>query len=72
MLVLDFVGNEITAGCTVCYPVRRGSNLWMNRMVVTQVAADQITGQNPHNRRLTHVKNLQNVVVVVPPEKKSA
>lgn len=64
--VRDCVGNVITAGCTVVYPVRAGSSMWMSRMVVTQVSLAGISGYRPDSRRV-HVKNIQNVAVVCPP-----
>ena len=64
--MFDFVGSEITAGCTVCYPVRRGSSMWLARIVVTQVGSDGIKGYNPTGRRI-NVTNLKNCVVVSPP-----
>jgi len=67
--MLDFVGNPITPGCTVVYPVRRGSAMWLARINVTQVRDDGISGYN-QTGRIIHVKNMQNVVVVKLPEKK--
>ena len=61
----DFIGRAIAAGNTVVYPVRRGSNMWLNKLAVTQVADDHITGFNGDGRRIT-VKNLNNCVVVEP------
>ena len=61
----DFLGRAIAAGNTVVYPVRRGSNMWLNRLAVTQVDDDHITGFNSDGRRIT-VKNLKNCVVVEP------
>lgn len=69
--VLDCVGNVITPGCTVVYPSRQGSNMWMERMVVDQVESDKISGHKPNGRR-TQVKKLKNVAVVVPPAPVSA
>ena len=31
--VLDFLGREIVAGGTVCYPVRRGSSMWLQKPI---------------------------------------
>ena len=39
--------------------------MWLNKMNVTQVADDHITGFNSDGRRIT-VKNLNNTVVVQP------
>lgn len=61
----DFIGCAIAAGNTVVYPVRRGSSMWLNKLAVTQVDDDHITGFNSDGRRIT-VKNLNNCVVVEP------
>jgi len=61
----DFLGRAIAAGNTVVYPVRRGSSMWLNKLAVTQVDDDHITGYNSDGRRIT-VKNLNNCVVVEP------
>ena len=42
----DYMGREIKAGDTLVYPVRRGSNMWLNRILVTQVLPDAVTGHN--------------------------
>jgi hypothetical protein len=61
----DFIGRAIAAGNTIVYPVRRGSKMWLNKLAVTQVDDDHITGFNSDGRRIT-VKNLKNCVVVEP------
>lgn len=61
----DFIGRAIVAGATVVYPVRRGASMWLNKLAVTQVDDDHITGFNSDGRRIT-VKNLNNCVVVEP------
>jgi hypothetical protein len=70
-MVTDFIGHEIKAGCEIVYPVRRGANMWLNRMKVQQVVDDGISdthlsGFNTDGRRIT-VYNLKNVVVIDPP-----
>lgn len=62
----DYMGREIKAGDTLVYPVRRGSSMWLNRLLVTQAIADAVTGTNPDGRRIT-VKNLNTAVVVPAP-----
>lgn len=69
--VLDAVGNEIKPGDTIVYPVRKGSSMWLSRTTVSQVEEGKITGHN-NLGRLVHVRNLENVAVVVPPEKQRA
>jgi hypothetical protein len=59
----DFMGRTIVAGQVVVYPVRRGSKMWLNKLTVTQVFDDSITGYNALGHTL-HIKNVQNVVIV--------
>lgn len=62
----DCVGREIKPGCEVLYPVRRGSEMWLNKMKVENVVAPgKIHGFNDFGRRV-HVQSLKNVMVVVP------
>jgi hypothetical protein len=63
----DFVGNTITPGCTIVYPVRKGSEMRLKRIKVTQVTSERITGHNGIGR-IVHIKNFNTVVVVTPPE----
>lgn len=60
---VDFLGREITPGCTCVYPWRRGSSMGMNKLSVTQVTDTSVTGYSPTGR-LVKVTNLKNVVVV--------
>lgn len=69
--VRDCIGNEVTPGCTVVYPVRRGYTVTLKRMAVTAVCRDRLSGHNATGRPV-HVRNLATVVVVVPPEKRNA
>jgi len=59
----DYLGREIKAGDTLVYPVRRGSSMWLNRILVTQALPAAVTGNKPDGRR-TIIKNLGNTVVV--------
>ncbi len=63
----DFLGNLITATDTIVYPVRRGSQMWMNRLVVQAVrdtdAGVRVTGVNDAGRPI-QIQNLTNVIVV--------
>ena len=63
MPAVDFMGRTIEAGHVVVYPVRRGSDMWLNKLSVTQVTDDRITGYSPTGK-LLGIKNLQNVVIV--------
>jgi hypothetical protein len=63
--IVDFLGREIKAGCTIVYPVRRASSMWLSQMSVQQVTPKAITGYNPEGRRVT-VHKFDTVVVVEP------
>jgi hypothetical protein len=60
---VDFMGRTIEAGHVVVYPVRRGSDMWLNKLSVIQVTDDRITGYSPTGKLLT-IQKLQNVVIV--------
>jgi len=63
----DFLGKSIVAGDLVTYPVRRGSRMWLNKLIVKSVNdtpnGPTISGVNDAGR-LIHVRNLLNCVVV--------
>jgi hypothetical protein len=64
--VVDLVGKEITAGCSVVYPVRRGSSMWLKKMQVQQVMGGknpELHGYNSEGRRVT-IRNLDNCAVI--------
>ena len=62
----DFLGKTIVAGDRVTYPVRRGSRMWLNKLIVKSVNdtpnGPTISGVNDSGR-LIHVRNLLNCVV---------
>jgi hypothetical protein len=60
---VDFMGRTLRAGQVAAYPVRKGSDMWMNKINITQVNEESIVGYNPAGRLLT-IKNLKNVVIV--------
>ena len=60
---VDYMGRTIEAGHVVVYPVRRGSDMWLNKLSVAQVEENRISGYNNLGRRLT-ITNLKNVVIV--------
>ena len=66
MAVVDHVGREITPGCSIIYPVRRGSEMKLNRITVEQLGP-KLTGFNANGIRV-FIQNIGNVIVVVPPE----
>lgn len=68
----DFMGREITVGCTLVYPWRRGSDMGMNELRVQQIVDRdpkkvKVAGYNKDGRRIT-IGNLNNTVVVSPRE----
>jgi hypothetical protein len=68
---IDFLGKPITARATVCYPVRRGSKMWLKKMTVLAVQETPkgvcVSGTNDAGRRIS-IYNLDNCVVVSPSE----
>jgi len=63
----DYLGRKIQAGDILVYPVRRGSKMWLNRIAVTKVEADQIYGTGREGR-LVRLTNLNNTIVIRPGE----
>jgi hypothetical protein len=63
----DYLGRVIQAGDTICYPVRRGSRLWLNKLKVLAVHGTPrgpcVSGTNDVGRRI-NIYNLSNCVVV--------
>jgi hypothetical protein len=70
----DFLGKPITAGATVCYPVRRGSRMWLKKLTVLAVQDTPkgvcVSGTNDAGRRIS-IRNLDNCVVVNSPSEES-
>jgi hypothetical protein len=68
---VDFLGNPILAGSLIVYPVRRGSDMWMNKLRIEAVRdtprGKTVSGTNDSNRRIT-IRNLTNCVVVMEPK----
>jgi hypothetical protein len=64
---VDFLGKEIKAGSIICYPVRRGSSMWLKKLTVSAVRDSsrgaQVSGTNDAGRRI-NIHNLSNCVVV--------
>jgi hypothetical protein len=68
-LAKDIVGRVIKAGVEIAYPVRRGSEMWLNRLQVQQVIDNgvewTVSGYNSEGRRV-NVHNLDNIIVLMP------
>ena len=65
--LIDFVGRAIRAGDLIVYPWRRGSQMGLNKMNVTQVTDTSVGGYSNTGRPIK-VTNLKNVVVVERPQ----
>ena len=63
----DFLGRSIAVDDTLIYPVRRGSRMWLNRIIVSKVESVEIYGHNPGGRQVM-LTNLNNTIVVRPGE----
>ena len=65
MIAKDFLEKDIKIGDTICYPVRRGSRMWLKKMVVENIVDTSkgicITSTSRKNRPIT-IHNLQNCV----------
>jgi len=64
----DFLGREIRIGDICVYPVRRGSSMWLNRLLVQSFAQDvdgsfKLKGQNFNGNSVT-VSSLERVVII--------
>ena len=63
----DFLGNEIAVTDTIAYPVRRGSSMWMKRLIVDAVRDTtngvRVSGRNELGNPVS-IQNIQNCVVV--------
>jgi hypothetical protein len=63
----DFMGKSIKAGDLVCYPVRRGSAMWLKKLKVLAVQDTPrgtcVSGTSDTGRRIS-IYNLDNCVVV--------
>jgi len=63
----DFLGNDINTTDTIVYPVRRGSQMWLKKLVVDAVRDTgngvRVTGRNAAGNPVS-IQNVQNCVVV--------
>ena len=64
----DFVDREIKVGDVCAYPVRRGSKMWLNRLLVQAIVADidgspKLKGQNRDGHPVT-ISSLDRVVII--------
>lgn len=64
----DFLAREIKVGDICAYPVRRGSRMWLNRLLVQAIVPDvdgspKLKGQNRDGHPVT-ISTLDRVVIV--------
>ena len=64
---LDFLENPIEVNDTIIYPVRRGSNMWMKKLVVNAVRSTtngvRVSGTNESGHPVS-IQNVHNCTVV--------
>ncbi len=64
---LDFRGNQIKAGDTIVYPVRRKSSMWLKTLLVQAVRDTtngvRVSGTNEAGNPVS-IQNIQNCIVV--------
>lgn len=71
---LDFLGQPITEHCTIVYPVRQGSSMWLQKMKVSQVVKTgesyRLVVYDPTSSLMRghSVKNLHTCIVVERPK----
>ncbi len=65
--LIDFLGRVIRAGDLIVYPWRRGSQMGLNKMSVTQVTDTGVGGYSNLGRPVK-ITNVKNVVVVERPQ----
>ena len=65
--LIDFLGRIIRAGDLIVYPWRRGSQMGLNKMNVTQVTDNSVGGYSTTGRPV-RITNVKNVVVVERPQ----
>ena len=63
----DYLGNPISVKDTIVYPVRRGSAMWMKKLIVDAVRDTtngvRVSGRNDAGNPVS-IQNIQNCVVV--------
>jgi len=63
----DFLGNLIQATDTIVYPVRRGSSIWLKKLLVNAVRSTangvRVSGMNESGHPVS-IQNIHNCIVV--------
>lgn len=64
---LDYLGNPIKVKDIIVYPVRRGSNMWLKKLIVDAVRDTgrgvRVSGRNEAGNPVS-IQNIQNCIVV--------
>lgn len=61
----DFLEREIKVGCTLVYPVRRKSKMWLTKIQVTDLGDETIRGVNDKGHRVTLSRSNRSIVVTL-------
>jgi len=70
----DFTGKEVTLGCAIVYPTRKGSEMWLSRGKVVNITTNAVVARDPHtlkvetlthkgDRRIVYIPSPRSVVV---------
>lgn len=61
----DFVGREISVGCEIVYPTRRGSSLNLKRGIVIEMLNNKLRVRR--NSKIVVLRKIKRVVVTYTP-----
>lgn len=62
--MVDQLGEPIEVGCTICYPSRKRSKLWLRTLKVLAVNGNQISGLNVNGRNVSITRESGDSIVV--------
>lgn len=70
----DAFGQAIEPEAIVAHAVRRGSRMWLNRLKITEVTDEYISGYDPDDVRMRYkqLTNMKTVVVIVPADMRTS
>lgn len=51
--MVDHLGEPIVVGCTICFPSRKRSKMWLSILKVLAISGNRITGLNRTGRTVT-------------------
>lgn len=61
-ILMDFYERDLVEGQIIAYPVRQGSNLWIEKALITEVCEDFLKVEKANGSK-TRIKNYQNCFV---------